>query len=370
MLLHADDATVLATTYSKLCEKLVAVEEQLNEKDLSLNFDKTFFMYIGHPDNKITSNIKLKHGVVKYTTSTIYLGTCITDNGNIFTSINSDMKQKGSNVKIKLTNFINNNETTPLKLKIKVLYACFYSVILYNCESWGCLARQKVNALFNYAIKCVLGVRQSTPNVVAYSELQPKPIDAIIAKQQLKFWLNVKDKPMIKNLILKARKYKSKYVEYYDNLEKLYTTPENAFNKHNEFFQNMVFESIANQNDTKTKIKQYYEIFENFDNNSSISHTYDSDERSRIILTRYATGSHCLEEETGRWRNVDKNSRTCKLCEDDVENLKHFLIDCPKLAEIRCKYTNFPNSVKEFFKWQLCPTVIGYLHRTRNKYGR
>ena len=118
-------------------------------------------MYIGHPDNKITSNIKLKHGVVKYTTSTIYLGICITDNGNIFTSINSDMKQEGSNVKIKLTNFINNNETTPLKQKIKVLYACFYSVILYNCESWGCLARQKVNALFNYAIKCVLGVRQA-----------------------------------------------------------------------------------------------------------------------------------------------------------------------------------------------------------------
>ena len=90
---------------------------------------------------------------------------------------------------------------------------------------------------------------------------------------------------------------------------------------------------------------------------------YDSEERSRIILTRYATGSHCLEEGTGRWRNVDKNSRTCKVCEDDVENLTHFQIDCPKLAEIRCKYTNFPNSVKEFFKWQLCPTVIGYLHR-------
>ena len=80
-----------------------------------------------------------------------------------------------------------------------------------------------------------IGCATSTPNVVAYSELQPKPIDAIIAKQQLKFGLNAKDKPMIKNLILKARKYKSKYVEYYDNLEKLYTTPENAFNKHNEF---------------------------------------------------------------------------------------------------------------------------------------
>ena len=136
---------------------------------------------------KITHNIKLKHGVVKYTASTIYLGAFIMDSGSIISEIDNDIKSKGPNVKVKLTNFVNNNERTPLKFKVRVMEACFNSVILYGCESWGCLSRKKLDTLFNYAVKSVLAVRQSTPNIVAYNELKPKPLNAIIAKQQLKF---------------------------------------------------------------------------------------------------------------------------------------------------------------------------------------
>ena len=248
--------------------------------------------------------------------------------------------------------------------------ACVYSVILYSCESWGCLDRKKLCVLFNYAVKCVLGVRQSTPNIIAYNELKPKPLNAIIAKQQLKFWIKTKDMPMINDLIVKARECKSEYVKYYDNLEKLYKTPANAFKKLSEEFQTTTAELIVNSNENQTKIKQYYDIFDKFSIDVSISRTYDCDEQSRILLTRYATGSHCLEEETGRWIKESSNARKCKLCAQDVENIKHFLIDCPKLHIVREKYSNYPTSVKEFFKWQFCSIAIGYLHRTRSKYGR
>ena len=95
---------------------------------------------------------------------------------------------------------------------------------------------------------------------------------------------------------------------------------------------------------------------------------YDTYEETRILLSQYVTGSHCLEIETGKWRR--DNERKCKLCGIGTEDLTHFILICPKLDNVRRKYALFPNSLREFFKWNLCPTVIRYLHRTRNKYGR
>ena len=70
---------------------------------------------------------------------------------------------------------------------------------------------------------------------------------------------------------------------------------------------------------------------------------------SRILLTQYALGSHTLEEEIGRWRSrAPKDERICKLCKREVENLIHFLINCPKLEEVRMKYSNFPLLFKNF----------------------
>ena len=193
---------------------------------------------------------------------------------------------------------------------------------------------------------------------------------ALIVKQQLKFWQTVKEMPLIKDLIVRALTCKSKYVEYYVNIENVYRNPEHAFKNSDEIFRNTTHESILNANDKQTKIKNYFNIFDNFSTDISISHTYSNNEQSRILLTRYAVGSHTLEEETGRWRGVSSSIRKCKLCEGDVEDLKHFLIDCRKLDEVRRRYPNYPTSVKEFFKWPLCSIAIRHLHRTRSKYGR
>ena len=280
------------------------------------------------------------------------------------------MNIRRPNVEVKLTNFINNNVNAPLKLKKSVMESCFYSSILYNCETWGCLADKKVIALYNYAAKCVLSVRMSTPNILVYKELQPKSINAIIAKQQLQFWIKTKQMPIIEDLIVKARNNGSKYIKYYDKLEERFTTPDEAFQQLNNAFRNDTYNSIIKADNSKRKIKQYFDIFDNFTKDVSISNTYDDNEQTRILLTKYALGSHVLEEEVGRWRRVPRDERLCKLCKRDIETLKHFLIDCPKLHEVRNKYSNYPSSVKQFFKWEICTIAIRTLHRTRMKYGR
>ena len=148
------------------------------------------------------------------------------------------------------------------------------------------------------------------------------------------------------------------------------TCIENAFQQQQESFNTYVHDCIVNAGDNQSKIKQYYDIFDNIDDNISISHTYNGYEQSRILLTQYVTGSHCLEEEVGRWRRVVKEDRLCKLCKRNVENIDHFLIECPNLEGVRRKFANFPVSIKQFFKWKLCASAIKALHRARNQYGR
>ena len=56
-------------------------------------------MCLGRFDDKIRESIKLEHGTVNYKSQTTYLGTSITECGNITVSIDNDMKYKGGNLK-------------------------------------------------------------------------------------------------------------------------------------------------------------------------------------------------------------------------------------------------------------------------------
>ena len=65
------------------------------------------------------------------------------------------------------------------------------------------------------------------------------------------------------------------------------------------------------------------------------------------MLAELKVCSHSLEIETGRYHNIDRNDRKCKLCnQNTVESEYHFLLCCPAYLEIRRKFkinTNLPN---------------------------
>ena len=49
--------------------------------------------------------------------------------------------------------------------------------------------------------------------------------------------------------------------------------------------------------------------------------------------------SHRLEIETGRYSNIDRRDRLCKLCNQNaVESEYHFILCCCKYTSIRKKY--------------------------------
>ena len=62
-------------------------------------------------------------------------------------------------------------------------------------------------------------------------------------------------------------------------------------------------------------------------------------EFERVCITRYRTGAHNLRIETGRMNTpvVPREDRLC-ICNNDIQTLRHVLLICPLIAELRQKY--------------------------------
>ena len=56
----------------------------------------------------------------------------------------------------------------------------------------------------------------------------------------------------------------------------------------------------------------------------------------RKSLSRFRLSSHSLEIETGRYTNVERNNRICRLCNMNVvESEYHFMLCCPLYRDLR-----------------------------------
>ena len=145
--------------------------------------------------------IALRSGYVEYSKKEKFLGCNFLEESNNLGFIMDDLNERSADVKVKLNNFLHNHIHLSLIQKQKVLEACFTSRILYGCETWGRKAPPKYKSLYNYGIKNVLGVRQSTPNVIANLEYGCKSLDAQIISRQINFFLSLNDKLEVQQLI-------------------------------------------------------------------------------------------------------------------------------------------------------------------------
>ena len=91
LLVHADDAIILATKKSILKEKFCTLENYCFENKISLQPKKCSFICINSHEKE---PIDIKSGTIKYSSETVYLGSMITDQGNINYDIKHEIKGK------------------------------------------------------------------------------------------------------------------------------------------------------------------------------------------------------------------------------------------------------------------------------------
>ena len=87
-----------------------------------------------------------------------------------------------------------------------------------------------------------------------------------------------------------------------------------------------------------SKLKLYRKIKQTYNNTEAFVSNVNN-RRSRSLITLHRAGCLPLEVETGRWYNVPRECRICKLCTSgEVEDEVHFIFCCGALKETRDTY--------------------------------
>ena len=247
--------------------------------------------------------------------------------------------------------------------------ACFCSVILSNCETWGPRIPKKVYVLYHQGIKLALKVRNCTPTSLIFVESRQPSVTAIIIKRQLKFWTNLNKDEGTELYNLIERSKGTKYVKHYINLQTQYPSPKEAYETINSKFYLEKWNEIKQAEPQRTKMKTYHEIYDNANILPKYSLSLNRNNISvQSNLTSYVMSSHNLECEKGKWIRTPKGERYCKQCNNNIEeDLKHFLFECTYFQHIRNRYPEYPqnNSLFSFFNWEHSEVVLTKLHSHR-----
>ena len=375
-LLYADDLVVLSESEKGLQNSLNVLHKYCDKWGLTVNTSKTHTI-IFNPKKKEQTCFFLDGIKLDPVKEIQYLGVILSQNGS-FESTKSTLYKKGLKSLFKLKSII-----SPLP-KISTCMHLFNHlvkpVLLYSSEVWSySIFGEKnhinistdnfeklyntrtspiENALIKYN-KMLLHLQTRSSNLAPYGELGVYPlyIDCII--RTLKYWSFIETKST--NTLLKEALDCDKYLHhngihtwysYVVNIQKLSGINHNANyaptpsdimlirNKLKTRYSDHWMESLDNKPTTlknnKKKLRTY-KLFKTQFNEEKYLNTIKNKDW-KICLTKFRVSAHNLLIETGRHHNIKAEDRICKHCNlNEIEDEKHFLIECPLYTLLRQK---------------------------------
>ena len=137
----------------------------------------------------------------------------------------------------------------PLNVKLSVSDSCVASSLCYAAETWADRGTNIETLLYRHGLRTALSVRQSVNNEIIYIETNKYPIKRRIMRQQLKFWLNVKE--YINNnpdsafycFVKQAQLLNLKHIKHYELLGDTYITPDSCMRT----IANRILQGMENQ---------------------------------------------------------------------------------------------------------------------------
>lgn len=330
----ADDTNILAESIESLCTKFSALYEYSDRKCQYINLKKTKYMHMSNSPTmeQITLLNGEKINPLKENEGYTFLGFKLSYNNDVTKIIENNLTSKMSNL-VKFYSWLDYNEDTPFFVKIKVLYTCLFTSLLYSVEAWGGVNQFKEQLLKieREALKRCLGVKTGTSNDLVYIELNKADIISDIKDKQYKFYNKIisldPEEAIVKNIwnLCESHDYESNMIEYYKQLQ--------AGNKQKNVLDRKDLLMISNT----TMCTRYKSLV-----GSSYSHVlYNSSlvDTKRKIITRWRLSCHSLKIETGRYTRPKTNveDRKCLVCEV-VEDEHHTLFKCKAHRIIRSHY--------------------------------
>lgn len=323
ILIHADDANILATTRDDLIKKIHSMMEYCKKNMIRLQVTKCMFLVINGND-KDKEEIPLDSSNMPYTNSVIILGTPLSDCGDLRKDLDLHLQMRFKNC-IKYFNFIRTNRIAPIAVKLKALTSCVMSTLLYNCETFGPELPKDLEKLYLKLIKSALNVRPNVPDKIALIESGLLPLRALVWKRQLNFFRRFKkslgEDSMRQTVFEKllSDDNHTEFVKHYISLDNKYTNANEIYLEALSDMKSFIREKACE--DTHYK----YFIYSKLNPELLPSPFLVSSIGDPII--RFRCGSHSLPIETGRWSRTPRDQRLCSTCKV-VGDEHHLLFEC------------------------------------------
>ena len=317
----ADDAAVLSDGISLLRDKmrcLLAYSRLIYQVP---NIPKTDFCHFS--SNPFKGSIQIDEETellsVDPQKGHRYLGVRTYPTNNINKIITSNIEGRLQNC-CKFYAWLEVNKETPIEVKLVVLDGCLFGSILSAVEAFGDISciEKKLRLAEQKALRCILGVKNSTPVDLLYNEIKRPDIIAKIKDLQYNFYQKVKEfteEEAVVRSILRICTNTS-MVRYYESL----TSDNKEVN---------IREREHRISCTTTSMLQYYGSIVEIKTTSSIYCNY-IDDHCRNIITRWRLSNHRLRIETGRYQvpRLERENRKCYEC-DVLEDENHAIFICP-----------------------------------------
>lgn len=320
------------------------------------------------------------------------IGIVFNNNGS-FTGAKQELYQKGLKAYFKLRKCFEHHKPK-IKTLIHVFDHTIKPILLYGSEIWGQFPPNKLSDSFfdklcnelpaekihiklcKYVLECT---RRAT-NIAVRGELGRLPLFLEVVFNTIKYLVRLSNADctgLICDAYIESKKLHS------ENKPCWFNCVDEILSYFNIDINNIMGKSthVLKRHIFKVIIQKYKKIWntELFRDNRSgkggnklrtyrlFKNKYEyepyldwGDYRQRRLLTKFRISTHNLEVETGRYKNIPFDQRTCKLCNQTVEDEIHFLFECTSLSHVRLPIINeiilkYPNLYqldnKQKFVW-------------------
>ena len=323
----ADDTATLASRIESLKKKIIALLDYSDENYQTANIDKTKYLHLSKTPRRDPIAVNEERLVASAGKDGYnYLGMLFVESNLLKDHIMKNLNTKMINIH-KFYAWLESNESTPIMIKLLVLYNCALAAMLYAVETWWEIEsyKEKVLLIERKALKRCLGVKSNVPNSVVYVELNKADIISTICDRQYDFFQKLseltEDQAIVKSIMNLCSHLG--IIKHYEGLSNTNRDDDITIKK----------DEITTS--TETMKHRYYSLT----NNTYCSAIYDTfmNEKYRILITRWRLSCFDLKIETGRYDGTPRDRRLCTIC-DVVEDEEHVLFVCRVYSSIRTQF--------------------------------
>ena len=368
-LLYADDTVVMAESAEELQLALNAVHTYCNECKLTVNTSKTKVVIFSRGKVRNKPVFKFGEDVIDITDDYKYLGCVLNYNGRFNKTINERICNARRAMYGLLTK--SNLIGLPLDIVCELFDTLVIPVLLYGCEIWGIENTACIEKFHTKFCKLLLKLSNNTANCIALGELGRLKLKRVIDKRIISYWCKLisGNENKISCILYRVTKdmfdthmLETKWLTYVkgilDNCGFSNMWESNTLKKCNiKWLQtalHLKLDDIAKQewlSEVSTNsLCLNYRIFKTECCLSNYILTLDTPDR--ITLCKFRCGNHRLPITTGRYTGINREDRTCPLCNsNDIADEFHFIFICTYFAETRNallkpNFKRRPNTVK------------------------